>query len=312
METGEISQLPTTVASDEGAVAAPRDHRIELGKSIPFFGVHLAAIVGVVALGWSWKGVALAVALYVVRMFGVTAGYHRYFSHRSFKTSRAFQFVLALLAMSSTQKGVLWWASHHRVHHKHSDQTGDVHSVLQDGFWFSHVGWILSKRFDHTEDAKIRDFAKYPELRFLDRYFLIPPVALAVALFLIGGWFALVWGFFVSTSLLWHGTFTINSLSHVIGTRRYVTTDTSRNNLILAIITLGEGWHNNHHYYQRSVNQGFYFWEIDITYYVLRALSVVGLVWDLHTPPKAVLDGNRIAKPRHAATASALAVTTLK
>ncbi len=286
-------------------VAAPREHRIELAKSIPFFGVHLVAIVGVLALGWSWSGLWLALALYAVRMFGVTAGYHRYFSHRAFKTSRAFQFVLALLAMSSSQKGVLWWASHHRIHHKNSDQVGDVHSVLQDGFWWSHVGWILSKKYENTEDSKIRDFARYPELRFLDRYFLIPPVTLAVALFAIGGAHALIWGFFVSTSLLWHGTFTINSLTHVFGRRRYVTTDNSRNSLILALITLGEGWHNNHHYYQRSVNQGFFFWEIDLTYYVLRVLSVFGIVWDLHTTPKAVRDGNRVPRARGGSTATA-------
>jgi stearoyl-CoA desaturase (Delta-9 desaturase) len=289
-----------------------RDHRIDVTKSIPFFGVHAVAIAGIVTLGWSWKGVALAVALYAVRMFGVTAGYHRYFSHRAFKTSRAFQFVLAVLAMSSSQKGVLWWASHHRIHHKNSDQASDVHSVLQDGFWWSHVGWILSKKYENTEDAKIRDFARYPELRFLDRYFLIPPVTLAVGLFAIGGWFALAWGFFVSTSLLWHGTFTINSLSHVFGRRRYATTDNSRNSLLLALITLGEGWHNNHHYYQRAVNQGFFFWEIDITYYVLRFLSLFGLVWDLHTPPKAVLEGNREAMPRREANAPALALSSVK
>jgi len=270
-------------------------HRIDWVKSIPFFAIHLVAILGVAWLGWSWKGFGLAVALYYVRMFGVTAGYHRYFSHRSFRTSRAFQFVLALLAMSSVQKGVLWWASHHRLHHKRSDQPGDVHSVKLDGFWWSHVGWILSRKYHGTDLDKVKDLAKYPELRFLERFYILPAVALAVGLFLAGSWFALVWGFFVSTTLLWHGTFTINSLTHVFGRRRYETTDESRNHLLLALITMGEGWHNNHHYYQRSVNQGFFWWEIDASYYVLRLLAAVGLVWDLHTPPPHVLESHRVA-----------------
>lgn len=274
--------------------ARPR-RRINWAGSIPFFTIHALAVAGVIVLGWSWWGAALAIGLYLVRMFGVTAGYHRYFSHRAFKTSRVGQLVLALLAMSSVQKGVLWWASHHRVHHKRSDQRGDVHSVLLDGFWWSHVGWILSRDYEATDHDRVRDLARYPELVWLDRYYLVPPTVLGALLFAFGGWWALVWGLFVSTVLLWHGTFTINSLTHVFGRRRYVTTDNSKNNLWLALITLGEGWHNNHHYYQRAVNQGFFWWEIDITYYVLRGLSFFGLVWDLHKPPRHVLDSNRIS-----------------
>ncbi len=274
---------------------SPRpDRAINWLGSIPFFLIHVLAVAGVLALGWSWSGLALALGLYFVRMFGVTAGYHRYFSHRSFKTSRAGQLVLAVLAMSSVQKGVLWWASHHRVHHKNSDQPGDVHSVVLDGFWWSHVGWILSRRYDTTDSSKVRDLARFPELVWLDRYYLVPPVALGVMLFLAGGWWALVWGLLVSTVLLWHGTFTINSLTHVFGRQRYRTTDNSKNNLWLALITLGEGWHNNHHYYQRAVNQGFFWWEIDVTYYVLRALSWLRLVWDLHTPPEKVRQAQRL------------------
>lgn len=262
--------------------------RVVASKSVPFVAVHALAIGGVIWLGWSWSGFALALALYYLRMFGVTAGYHRYFSHRTFKTSRVFQFVLAFLAQSSAQKGVLWWAAHHRHHHKHSDQEGDIHSVLRDGFWWSHVGWILSSAYDATDNDKIKDLVKYPELRWLDRWHLVPPVALGITLYLIGGPWALVWGMFVSTTLLWHGTFTINSLTHVFGSRRYATTDNSRNSFILSLVTMGEGWHNNHHYYQRATNQGFFWWEIDPTYYVLKMLSWVGVVWDLHTPPEKV------------------------
>ncbi|MFT3776619.1 MAG: acyl-CoA desaturase [Minicystis sp.] len=289
--------------------ASDPDKRVAWGKSIPFILIHLSAVVGVVLLGWSWKGLALAVALYYVRMFGVTAGYHRYFSHRSFRTGRVMQFVFALLATSSAQKGVLWWAAHHRVHHKLSDKPGDVHSVLQDGFWWSHVGWIMSDRYEATEHDKVRDLEKFPELVWLDRWHLVPPTVLGVSLFLVGGWYAVVWGLLVSTVLLWHGTFTINSLTHVFGKRRYATTDNSRNSLILALVTMGEGWHNNHHYYQRSVRQGFYWWEIDMTFYVLKVMQALGLVWDLHAPPRHVRDLRPSADEITAPTAEAAVET---
>ncbi len=269
--------------------------------SVPFFAVQIAAVVGMFWFGWSWKGAFLAVALYYVRMFGVTGAYHRYFSHRTYRTSRVFQFLLAVLAMTSVQKGVLWWASHHRTHHRHSDQPDDVHSVLQDGFWWSHVGWIVSAKHHETDFSKVKDLARFPELRFLDRYHALVPIAYAAALYLVGGAWALFWGFFVSTTLLWHGTFTINSLTHVFGSQRYRTTDNSRNHWLLALITMGEGWHNNHHYYQRSVRQGFFWWEVDPTFYVLKLLSWLGLVWDLHAPPPHVLRANRIGSLTNAA-----------
>ncbi len=283
--------------------SAATDHRIDVVRSLPFFFVHGVAVAGLFWFGWSWSGLLLALGLYVVRMFGVTGAYHRYFSHRSYKTSRAFQLVLAVLAMTSVQKGVLWWAAHHRAHHRLSDQPGDVHSVLLDGFWWSHVGWILAPRNHDTDFERVKDLARFPELRFLNRYYYLPALALVGGLLWAGGLWALFWGFFVSTTLLWHGTFTINSLTHVFGSKRYVTEDNSRNNLWLALITLGEGWHNNHHYYQRATNQGFFWWEIDVTFYVLKALSWVGLVWDLHTPPPHVRASNRV--PAGAASATA-------
>lgn len=274
--------------------SVPERRGVRWLASIPFFGVHIAAIVGVAMLGFSWTGLLLALGMFVIRMFGVTGGYHRYFSHRTYRTSRVFQFFLALLAMSSVQKGVLWWAAHHRTHHKLSDLPGDVHSPVRDGFWWSHVGWIVSGKHDDTDMSKVKDLAKYPELVWLNRWHLVPSVGLAVIVFAIGGWWALVWGYFVSTTILWHATFTINSLSHVFGKRRFATTDDSRNNVWLAILTLGEGWHNNHHHYQGSVRQGFYWWEIDVTYYVLWMMSKVGLVWDLHGVPARVLTEKRI------------------
>ena len=267
-------------------------------EGTPFILLHfvplLALLPSVTVRPIDW---AVCAALYVVRMFGVTGVYHRYFSHRTYKTSRVFQFLLALLAMSSSQKGVLWWAAHHRHHHKYSDQPQDIHSPLQKGFWYAHVGWI----FDNTEAtdyAKIKDFARYPELVFLNKLWWLPPTLLGFAVFLTLGWSGLLIGFALSTVLLWHGTYTINSLTHLVGKRVYETTDDSRNSFILALITLGEGWHNNHHYYQASTRQGFHWWQIDITYYVLRALALVGLVWDIREPPANVVAGTWRPKRR--------------
>lgn len=262
--------------------------RISLLRSLPFVAAHLICL-AVFWVEFRWSYLAVCLALFYVRMFFVTAGYHRYFSHRSFKTSRAFQFVLAFLAMTSSQKGVLWWAANHRHHHRYSDTEEDLHSPSLRGFWWSHVGWILCDRYNRTATDLIPDFHRFAELRWLNRYHLVPPVALAVTLFLAGGWSLLVWGFFLSTVLLWHSSFFINSLSHVFGRRRYPTSDTSRNSLLLALLTLGEGWHNNHHHYMASVRQGFFWWEVDVTYYVLRVLSWLGIVWDLRLPPRAVL-----------------------
>jgi stearoyl-CoA desaturase (delta-9 desaturase) len=207
------------------------------------------------------------------------------------------QFLLAFGGGMSAQKGALWWAAHHRHHHKHSDTAKDIHSPMR-GFWWSHMGWIVCRKYDATRFDLIRDFARFPELRWLNRFHLVPPTVLAVLCFLLFGWRGLFGGFFLSTALLYHGTFVINSLTHVWGSRRYVTRDTSRNSLLLALITLGEGWHNNHHYYQRSTNQGFFWWEIDVSFQILKLLSLIGLVRDIHTPPAKVLAANRIAEGR--------------
>jgi stearoyl-CoA desaturase (delta-9 desaturase) len=260
-------------------------------KSIPFLVVHLIAAATLIFGRWSWGLVALAIGSYYLRMFAITAGYHRYFAHRTYKTSRAFQFFMAMLGTLATQKGPLWWAAHHRDHHKYSDQPEDIHSPVQRGLWWSHVGWVLSSKYDATKFDRIKDFASFPELRWLNQWYYIPVVAYASAFYFVGGWSALLWGYFVSTMFLWHGTFLVNSLAHVFGRRRYVTTDDSRNSFIIAMLTMGEGWHNNHHHYQSTTNQGWFWWEIDMSYYVLRALSVVGLVSDLRTPPRHIRDG---------------------
>lgn len=260
--------------------------------TVPFILVHLACVAAIWT-GVTTTAVVIAIVLYLVRMFGVTAGYHRYFSHRSFKTSRVGQFVLALLAQSSAQRGALWWAGKHRHHHRFSDSVEDVHSPRHHGFWYAHLGWIFRPRHAETDYSAIPDLARYPELRFLNRHQYLPAGVLAVLVWLVAGWPGLVVGFFWSTVALYHGTFMINSLAHVHGTRRYVTGDDSRNNWWLALITLGEGWHNNHHAYQRSTRQGFRWWEVDPTFYALALLSWTRIVWDLGAPPRDLVRNER-------------------
>ena len=276
--------------------------KISLSYSAGIITIHLLPLLLI------WTGATLfdwilCISLYFVRMFFVTGVYHRYFSHRTYKTSRVFQFILAFMAETSVQRGVLWWAAHHRHHHKHSDTPQDPHSAKIYGFWYSHLGWIMSREFDHTNFKVVGDFAKFPEIRWIDKNHLLPVVTLAIFVIVSGGlvngggsleglltqgWSTLLAGFFLSTVLLYHGTFSINSLMHKIGTQRYKTGDESRNSLWLALVTLGEGWHNNHHYFQSTVRQGFFWWEIDITYYVLRVMSWLGLVWDLKGVPHKV------------------------
>ena len=257
-------------------------------SAIPFLLIHLACFAAL------WTGVTpralvLCGALYLLRMFGVCAGYHRYFSHRSFATSRAFQLVLAVLAQSSAQSSVLWWAANHRHHHRFSDTEHDLHSPLRHGFLYSHFGWIFDRRHRDTDFVQIDDLARYPELRWLHRFELAPAGLLAALSFAIAGWPGLVVGFLWSTVLVYHATFCINSVAHVHGRARYVTGDGSRNGLLLALLTLGEGWHNNHHAYQSSARQGFRWWEVDPTYYALLGLEKMRLVRDLKSPPAAVL-----------------------
>jgi stearoyl-CoA desaturase (delta-9 desaturase) len=166
----------------------------------------------------------------------------------------------------------------------------DIHSPRQRGFWWSHMFWILAKRHRATDLARIPDFAKYPELRFLNRYEMWVTVTLGLVTYLAGGLTALAWGFFVPIVLSWHITFLVNSLAHVWGSQRYATGDDSRNNAVIAVLTFGEGWHNNHHHYQRSARQGFYWWELDISYYVLKLLELVHVVRDVEGVPRHVRD----------------------
>ncbi|MEI6518082.1 MAG: acyl-CoA desaturase [bacterium] len=281
---------------------------MNLIKQSAFWMIHLGCF-AVFWVGFSWTALLLCVALYAVRMFGITGVYHRYFSHRSYQTSRWFQFVLAFLGATSAQKGPIWWASHHRHHHKHSDTEEDIHPPGIYGLWWAHVGWVLSTQYGGTREELVKDLVKFPELRLLDVYHLVPPLCLIFATLGLG--FALeayapglhtsasqlfVWGFCISTTLLYHGTFCINSFAHVLGRPRFETGDDSKNSFLLALITLGEGWHNNHHRYPGSERQGFYWWEIDISHYTLKGLSWLGLVWDLREPPERIYQEARDRK----------------
>ena len=252
--------------------------------------MHVACL-AVFLTGVSAQALALCGAVYFLQMFGITAGYHRYFSHRSYRTSRAFQFALAWLGCSAAQKGPLWWAAQHRHHHRTSDTPEDLHSPVAHTLWWSHVGWVLSPASDATDARAVKDLARYPELRWLDRNHWLPPLALAGLCLLAGGWAGLVWGLCVGGVLSHHATFLVNSACHLWGRRRYATADASRNNLAVAVLTLGEGWHNNHHHYQSSARQGFRWWEVDVSYYLIRLLACLGLVWDVRRPPVAKVMG---------------------
>ena len=277
----------------EGAEAGPRARQVDWPRVLPFIALHLACG-AVVFVGTSPTAVLVAAGLYALRMFAITGFYHRYFSHRAFRTSRAAQFVFALLGAAGVQRGPLWWASHHRHHHVHSDAPDDVHSARRHGFLWSHMGWFMTHGNFAARSALVTDLARYPELRFIDRYDVLVPFALAAALYAGGEMLArmapalgtdglqlLVWGFCISTVVLYHATFTTNSLAHRFGHRRYATSDDSRNNPWLALLTFGEGWHNNHHHFPGAARQGFYWWEFDLTYYGLRLLAALGILWDL-------------------------------
>ena len=297
--TGELSRwFDNTELAKRTIPASASDHRTDWARMIPFLAMHVVCL-AVIWVGFSWIAFAVTVTLYLLRMFAITGFYHRYFSHRTFKTSRVGQFIFGLLGASAVQRGPIWWAAHHRHHHVYSDKPEDVHSPVQHGFFWSHMGWFMSSKHFVADLSRVKDLLKYPELRFLDRFDIVVPTLLGVGVFLLGvllkhvapglgtnGWQMLVWGFFISTVAVYHGTYTINSLSHVFGRQRYRTGDASRNNVWLAIITLGEGWHNNHHHYPASVRQGFYWWEFDITFYVLKLMSFCGLIWDLKPVPR--------------------------
>lgn len=279
---------------------------IDWPRVIPYIGLHIG-LVFIFFVGYSHIALTIFIAMYVIRMFAITGFYHRYFSHKTFKTSRLVQFFFAVIGASAVQRGPIWWASHHRRHHVHSDTNYDQHSPKTHNFFWSHTGWFLTKSNFLTETKWVRELSNYPELRFIDRFDSIIPILTCILLYSLGeiisyyypltnitGWQLVVWGFVLSTVVLYHSTFLINSASHLWGKKRYKTNDGSKNNFILAILTFGEGWHNNHHHYPGSAKQGFYWWEIDITFYMLKIMSIFGIIWDLKTVSSNVRESNKI------------------
>lgn len=272
--------------------------------------VNGVALTGIFFVGFSWPaGVALVLGVFL-GLLSVTLCYHRYFSHRSFNTSRWFQLLLAVWGATSLQRGPIWWAAIHRQHHANSDREGDWHSPRY-GFWHSHHGWLESPNILMVSYDRVSDLTRYPELRFLDTFYYIPALLLLAALTAIGAhleahypalgtsaWQIVVWGFFVRTAVVWQLTFITNSLLHMSGRRRFATDDDSRNSYLLGAINLGDGFHNNHHRYPVSARHGFYRWEIDVTYYVIKLLEALGLARDVKVPPPAVLaEGRREPEP---------------
>lgn len=302
-----LSWLDSDSVSEDPRLKLPGLPRTEIDRWFPFIFLHLGC--GLVFItGYSNLAMIICVALYCVRMFAITGFYHRYFSHRAFKTSRVFQFLFALLGSASMQRGPLWWAAHHRVHHARSDQDGDLHSPIERSFIWSHIGWLTSTKNMPTNYEKIPDFAIYPELRLLNRFDWVMPLLLIILLYGVGeflkssypalatsGLQLVAWGFFVSTTILLHATCSINSVAHLFGYRRYDTPDNSRNNPVLALLTFGEGWHNNHHKYSWCARQGFAWWEVDITYSVLFLFSKCGLIHDLKPLPASVFCSEKAA-----------------
>ena len=288
----KLSKIIKHAAKDE-------DNRLLMASS-PIFIMHLLAL-GALFTGFSWAAVIALLITYVVRVFALTAGFHRYFSHRSFKTSRVFQFIMAWVGTSAAQLGPMWWAANHRHHHQHSDKPEDIHSpVIKDAFW-AHIGWILCRAYGTIQHDRIKDLSKYPELRFIDRFHILPVASLIGLLYVIGaglnvyypglgtsGMQMVMWGFFLSTILVYHVTFCVNSVTHIIGNKRFDNDDESRNSFWIALLTFGEGWHNNHHRWPLSARQGMYWWELDLSYLLLRGLEKLGLVWDLKVYPEAV------------------------
>ena len=289
-----IKKVLTHIINDE-------DNRL-LMVSSPIFLMHVIAL-GAIFTGFSWAALIALVITYAVRVFALTAGFHRYFSHRAFKTSRFFQFVLAWVGTSSAQLGPMWWAANHRHHHQHSDQPEDIHSpVIKDAFW-AHIGWVMCRAYRDIQHDRVKDLAKFPELRFIDRFHVLPVLSLIALLYLTGaflnayfpglgtnGMQMVMWGFFVSTILVYHVTFLVNSATHIFGKKRFFTNDESRNSWWVALLTFGEGWHNNHHRWPLSARQGMYWWEFDLTFLTLRCLQAVGFVWDLKVYPKKIYE----------------------
>jgi stearoyl-CoA desaturase (Delta-9 desaturase) len=251
---------------------------------------HVLAVIGVYQVGISWRLCLLALGSYLVRMWAVTVGYHRYFSHRAFKTSRVFQFIIGVMGTLAVERGPLWWGALHRRHHTYADSDDDIHSPTLHGFFWAYIGWMHSKTHTATTDyAAMRDFKRFRELYWLNEYYIVAPLVACGLLFVFCDYATFVWVVLVATVVQWHALFASNTFCHLFGSRRFDTKDTSTNNAVCALLVLGEGWHNNHHFFPGSARQGFYWWEYDVGYYSIKLLQALRLVWDVREVPARVL-----------------------
>ncbi len=272
--------------------ARPQVMSVVIGMTV----FHLACF-GVFFTGFSPIAAAVAFAMYVIRGMGVTTGFHRLLAHRSFKTNRVVQFLLALAGSLAVQGGPLWWVAHHREHHAEVDTEGDIHSPVTRGMWTAHMGWMMSDEAFNEKGTNSRDLHKFPEIRALQRHYVWIILAQIAMLYGLGAWLGaaypdlgtsgaqmVVWGFFISTVFTWHVTFMVNSVCHRWGGRPYDTGDASTNNIFIGILGFGEGWHNNHHFYPNSARHGLRWWQLDVTWYLIKCMSWVGLASDLKIP----------------------------
>ena len=257
---------------------------------------HLSVVLVFIS-GYSFTALITFLVLFLVRLFVITGFFHRYYSHRSYQTSRWFQFLLTFIGTSAGQQGPLSWATSHITHHQHADAEDDPHSpVLNSGF-YAHIGWLLQKDALSTNDKIVKPFTKYPEIVFLDRYHYIGTTSLIISLALLGmllsehypelGTSALQlvsWGFILSTLLILHGACLVNSVGHLYGYRRFKTKDNSHNVWWLFPLTLGDNWHNNHHHAPKSASFSYAWWEVDIIYLCILILEKLGLVWNVKKP----------------------------
>jgi sn-1 stearoyl-lipid 9-desaturase len=261
---------------------------------------HAGAVAALFMFSWTALAVAL-VLLWVAGSPGIGMGYHRLLTHRGFKTPKWVEYLLTVFATLSLESGPIQWVTTHRIHHAHTDEPADPHSP-RDGTWWAHVGWIFRGTAQKHDDATINRYA--PDLardRFhvwISRWYFVPTVLLGVALLAAGGWPMLTWGIFLRTVVGLHSTWLVNSATHMWGSRRFQTSDDSTNNMLIAVMTFGEGWHNNHHAHPRAARHGLAWYEIDVNWWGIRALQALGLAKSIKL---IALDGSRKSARRERA-----------
>ncbi|MCA1592933.1 MAG: fatty acid desaturase [Acidobacteria bacterium] len=265
------------------AVINSRRTGINWSTCITMVVFHAASIAALFM--FTWKGLAAAALLWWISgSLGIGMGFHRLLTHRGFKTPKWVEYFLTICGMLTLESGAINWVATHRIHHSHTDAPGDPHTP-RDGAWWAHIGWILTGTAQQHDEAILRRYT--PDLMkdkvhvWLNKWFYLPLVVVGVLLFALGGWSLLMWGIFMRVTVGWHATWLVNSATHMWGTRRFETNEDSTNNPVVALLTFGEGWHNNHHAYPRAARHGFAWYELDVNWMGIRALQLLGLAHDI-------------------------------